>query len=51
MPGAEFIQNPNNSLDIVRPTKFKWVIIKNEFYDQMRTFPGYEGFVDMPEVN
>ena len=52
MDPADFRANRNNTLDIiVRPTHYKWVIIKNERYDRMRTYEGYENFADMPEVN
>ena len=36
---------------IIRPHHFKWVIIKNKNYDMMRTYPRYENFKDIPQVD
>ena len=35
----------------IRPHHFKWVLIKNRTYDHMRSFNGYAGFADIPQVD
>ena len=36
---------------IIRPSHFKWVIIKNKNYDLMRTYLKYENFKDLKHVD
>ena len=33
------------------PNHYRWVIVKNRYYDKRREEPGYEGFADLPDVD
>ena len=34
-----------------RPHYYKWVIVKNKRYDQLRTYEGFEKFQDIEQVD
>ena len=35
----------------IRPSHFRWIIIKNKSYDHMRTYERYGSFKDLPQVD
>ena len=34
----------------IKPDKCYWVIVKNRRYDELRAWPGFEGFQDINQV-
>ena len=44
------VQVPVIKTDGWTPTKFKWIIVKNRQYGELRKWPGYENFSDLDQV-
>ena len=42
--------HPNARPNLI-PKHFKWIIIKNKDYSQMRTYEGYSHFADLPAID
>ena len=39
------------AIPVFQPTKYIWIIVTNSDYSERRTNPGFEDFIDLPEVN